>query len=92
MRNSRVVSVTFPPKMLEQAERLAREENRTMSELLREAFRCYQRRRQAWREIFAYGEAKARELGISSEEDVVRMIHEFRARQRRAKPREPRRA
>lgn len=92
MRNSRVLSVTFPPEMLKQAEALAKQENRTMSELLREAFRCYRRQRQAWREIFAYGEAKARELGITTEEDVVRMVHEFRAREGRAKPRDPRRA
>jgi hypothetical protein len=74
--------------MLEQAEGLAREENRTMSELMREAFRCYRRQRQAWQEIFAYGEAKAKELGIRSEQDVVRMIHQFRRQQRQ--PRETR--
>ena len=32
----------MPPDMGKQAERLARKENRTMSELMREAFRRYQ--------------------------------------------------
>jgi len=42
MRNARVYSITMPPEMAKQAERLARKENRTMSELMREALRRYQ--------------------------------------------------
>ena len=84
MRNSKVVSISLPTEMLEAAERMAKEENRTMSELVREALRAYQRERTAWREIFAYGEANARRLGIKSEEDVVRTVRESRRQ-----PREP---
>lgn len=42
MRTTRVYSITMPPEMARQAERLAKKENRTMSELMREAFRRYQ--------------------------------------------------
>ena len=42
MRNTRVYSITMPPEMARQAERLAQKENRSMSELMREAFRRYQ--------------------------------------------------
>ncbi len=42
MRNTKVYSITMPPEMAKQAERLARKENRTMSELMREALRRYQ--------------------------------------------------
>ncbi len=42
MRTSKVYSITMPPEMGRRAERLARKENRTMSELMREAFRRYQ--------------------------------------------------
>jgi predicted DNA-binding protein len=42
MRTSRVYSITMPPEMGKQAERLAKKENRTMSELMRAAFRRYQ--------------------------------------------------
>jgi Arc/MetJ-type ribon-helix-helix transcriptional regulator len=41
MRTTKVFSITMPPSMAKQAERLARKENRTMSELMREAFRRY---------------------------------------------------
>jgi CopG family transcriptional regulator/antitoxin EndoAI len=43
MRSTRVVSITLPPPLFEQALALAKLENRTMSELLREALRRYQR-------------------------------------------------
>ena len=42
MRNTKVYSITMPPEMAKQAERLARRENRTMSELMREALRRYE--------------------------------------------------
>ena len=77
MRNSKVVSITLPPNMAAEAEELAKQEKRTMSELMREAFRRYQRQRE-WDEANAYGRAKAKEKGIT-EADVVRLIKEFRA-------------
>jgi Arc/MetJ-type ribon-helix-helix transcriptional regulator len=77
MRNSKVVSITLPPNMAAEAEDMAKREKRTMSELMREAFRRYQRQRE-WDEANAYGRAKAKEKGIS-EADVVRLIKEFRA-------------
>lgn len=42
MRTTKVYSITMPPDMAKQAERLAKKENRTMSELMREALRRYQ--------------------------------------------------
>ena len=38
----------MPPEMAQQAERLAKKENRTMSELMREAFRRYQQPPAVW--------------------------------------------
>ena len=43
MRTTKVYSITMPPEMAKQAERMAKRENRTMSELVREALRRYQR-------------------------------------------------
>jgi len=42
MRTTKVYSITMPPDMAKQAEALAKKENRTMSELMREALRRYQ--------------------------------------------------
>jgi CopG family transcriptional regulator / antitoxin EndoAI len=79
MRNSKVVSITLPPEMAAEAEQLAKEEKRSMSELMREAFRRYKRQRE-WDQANAYGRTRSRELGIT-EADVVRLIREFRAKE-----------
>jgi hypothetical protein len=45
MRTYKTVSVTFPPALFSRATAIAEEEHRSMSELLREAFRVYDRLR-----------------------------------------------
>lgn len=52
--------------------KLARDENRTKSELLREAFRVYEWKRD-WAKIRAWGQEIAKKMGIKSEEDVERI-------------------
>jgi predicted transcriptional regulator len=83
MRTAKVVSITMPPEMLSRAVALAKRENRTMSELVREAVRQYERLRW-WEETNAYGRARAQALGIH-EEDVDRVIHAFR-KDKRSRP------
>jgi len=80
MRTTRTLSITLPPEMLSRVEKLARKENRTMSELVREALRYYERQRW-WQEVNAYGRKRAEALGIG-EDDVDALIHEFRAEKR----------
>jgi len=71
--------------MLTRAEKLARKENRTMSELMREALRHYERA-QWWTGMNAYGRAKARELGLTEADAVaaVKAVRKARAQTRRA--------
>jgi CopG family transcriptional regulator / antitoxin EndoAI len=76
MRTSRTLSITLPPEMLSRAEELARKENRTMSELVREALRHYERS-QWWSGMNALGRAKAEELGLN-EADVVSAVKAVR--------------
>lgn len=64
---------------LKEAEKLAKEENRTRSELIREALRRYVAEREL-RRLQLYGMKKAKELGLK-EEDVQRLIDEYRAEQ-----------
>jgi predicted transcriptional regulator len=63
--------------MLTRAEPLARKEHRTMSELVREALRQYERKTW-WDEMNAYGRTTGQAAGIKSEEDVVDAIHAMR--------------
>ncbi len=77
MRTTKVTSLSLPPKLLREAERLARREGRTKSELLREALRRYLADSR-WRELQEFGRPQARKLGIE-ESDVERLVAEYRA-------------
>jgi len=63
--------------MVEQIEKIAKEENMTKSELFREALREYLKKKR-WEKIREYGAKRAAELGIR-EEDVERLIDEYRS-------------
>ena len=80
MRTTAPISITLPAEMLKRAKRLAQIENRTMSELMREAYREYERKRR-WDEVNDYGREKAAALGIT-EKDVPRIVKEWRKEQR----------
>jgi metal-responsive CopG/Arc/MetJ family transcriptional regulator len=80
MRTTRVVSITLPPALFEQAHALAKAENRTMSELVREALRRYNFERDM-AEIQAHMVSIADQTGVHTEEDVVRVVKEFRREQ-----------
>jgi CopG family transcriptional regulator / antitoxin EndoAI len=90
MRTTKVLSITLPEPMLALAKERAKKENRTMSELVREALRRYE-----WtewlKEVQAYGEERAIAAGILTEEDVARVIHEARAERRAEALRDTRR-
>jgi predicted transcriptional regulator len=77
MRTTKTLSVTLPPEMLTRAEKLAKRENRTMSELVREALRQYERQ-QWWDQMNVYGRRTAEAAGIKTEDDIVDAIHAMR--------------
>jgi len=77
MRPSRTVTISLPPELARRAERAARAEGRTRSELYREALRQYLDRRDRWDRVLAAGEEAARRLGIR-EEDAAAAVREAR--------------
>ena len=81
-RRSRVFTISMPPEMAQAAEFLAKKENRTMSELMREAFRAYEERQvaQFFDEMGEY--AKSRPLSEYTEGDIPRLVKEVRAQMR----------
>ena len=83
MRTTKTLSVTLPPEMLTRAEELAKKEHRTMSELVREALRQYERK-SWWDEMNAYGRSKTAEQGLT-EADVVAAVKEVRKERREHK-------
>ena len=75
-RTTRVISISIPPEMTSQIDRLAKNESRTRSELLREALRRYLEE-QTWKKIFNYGRMKARTLEITAKE-TEEIVDEYR--------------
>lgn len=78
MRGTKTWSITLPTELGREAEKVAKEEKRTKNDLVREAIRRYLEARQL-RKLQAYGAKKARDLGISSEDDVNRLVHGYRS-------------
>ncbi len=77
MRTTQTWTVSLPPKLIKEAERVAKEEDRTKSELVREALRMYIEERR-WRKLQRETAIKAQALGIKTEQDVDRLVHSVR--------------
>jgi metal-responsive CopG/Arc/MetJ family transcriptional regulator len=80
MRTAKNVSITLPSSMLADAERIAKREGRTKSELFREALRRYVEQ-QEWTAIDTFGRRQAKALNVKPQ-DVSRIIHDWRRQQR----------
>jgi CopG family transcriptional regulator/antitoxin EndoAI len=76
MATTRVRSLSLPSDLVREAERLAKQEGRTRTEVLREALRRYAEERR-WRGLQRYGAGRARKAGLS-EADVDTAIQGFR--------------
>jgi predicted transcriptional regulator len=76
---TRTFTVSFPPDLADQVERLAKKESRTTSELFREAFRAYraERIRVAFDELHEL--AKAGGGKEYTEDEIERFVDEDRA-------------
>lgn len=81
-RSSKVLTVSLPQEMFKKAEKIAKNENRTRSELFREALRQYIASRERWQQIRSWGDEIAKEYGVQSEEDVERIIDEIRSKKK----------
>lgn len=77
MSAPRTVTISLPPGLAREVDRVARAERRSRSELLREAFRQYVRRLEHWDQIFTSGSAAVRRAH-ATESDVMRAVKERR--------------
>ncbi len=77
MRNTKLITISILPELLEKLNDLAQEESRTRSELLREALRRYIGEKEG-EHLRRYGRAKAKALNLKAG-DVERLVDEYRA-------------
>jgi len=78
------VNISFQEDLLGQIDRIAQNEARTRSELIREAARIYIERKRKWESIFAYGESLSSKYKFT-EKDINNEIQKYREEKSRKK-------
>lgn len=79
-RVTKTLTVSLPPKVFEEVERLAKAEKKTKSELFRNMLDVYEDNidDKRWRKLRRLGSETAKKLNITSEADIERLVHEAR--------------
>jgi len=79
-RKSKTFTISLPPETAEVVDKLASKENKNKSQLFREMIAFYDEMvaEREWQELRRYGSQRAKEMGIKSEKDIERIIHEVR--------------
>ena len=78
MRATKLIMISLPAEQLDETQRVARQEDRSRSELIREARRQYLASRR-WQRLRGWGAETADRLGLKSEDDLQRLLDKVRA-------------
>lgn len=71
-------NIALPSNLVARMDRVAANEYRNRSELVREAVRIYLEDKLEWNDIFEFGKEAGKKAGIRNEEDVNRIVQEYR--------------
>lgn len=79
-RITKTMTVSLPPRLYDEVEKLAKVEGKTKSELIRDMIHVYEDSldEKRWRRLRRLGQATARRMNITSEADIERLVHEAR--------------
>jgi|HubBroStandDraft_4_1064222.scaffolds.fasta_scaffold1465877_2 metal-responsive CopG/Arc/MetJ family transcriptional regulator len=75
------VTITMPADLLDETQKAARQQDRSVSEFVQAAVRRYLVSNEEWRALLERTQAHGRAMGITSEEDVERLSDEWRREQ-----------
>jgi metal-responsive CopG/Arc/MetJ family transcriptional regulator len=78
MRTTKPITVSLPADLVRETQRVAREESRTRSDLIRDALQQYLTSRR-WRRLRQWGAETADRLGLKTEADLQRLLAGVRA-------------
>ncbi|MEK7165305.1 MAG: ribbon-helix-helix domain-containing protein [Patescibacteria group bacterium] len=79
---TQTLNIALPIDLLKKVDLVAKKEYRNRSELIREALRVYLEDKSEWEEIFKLGEKVMQEMGIKDEDEISRMVYEYRHKQK----------
>lgn len=71
-------NISLPVDLVKRVDIVAKNEYRNRSELIKEALRTYIYSNQTWNNLFDYGSKMGRKAGITSEDDVLKTIADYR--------------
>lgn len=75
---TQMFNIALPKPLVMKIDEVARREYRNRSEFIREAVRVYLEDRNEWDELFAFGSRQAKKARARSEQDVDRIVANFR--------------
>ena len=75
---TQTLNIALPRDLVKKVDEVARREYRNRSELIRQALNSYIEKRTRWEIILAEGKEYGKKMGIKSEEDVNRIVREYR--------------
>ena len=73
MRTTKPITVSLPADLVRETQRVAKEESRTRSDLIRDALQQYLTSRR-WRRLRQWGAETADRLGLKTEADLQRLL------------------
>lgn len=76
--NTQTLNISLPRDLVKRVDQAAKNEYRNRSELIREALRVYLTDKKDWYDLLDYGKKVGKKMGIKSEEDVNKIVYEFR--------------
>ena len=82
MRTTKPITVSLPADLVRETQRVAKEESRTRSDLIRDALQQYLTSRR-WRRLRQWGAETADRLGLKTEADLQRLLDQVRAERRK---------
>jgi metal-responsive CopG/Arc/MetJ family transcriptional regulator len=79
-RITKTLTVSLPPQIYKEIEKLAKIERKTKSELFRDMVNVYEDYldEKRWKRLRRLGKATAKKFDITSERDIERLVHESR--------------
>ena len=78
MRTTKPITISLPTDMLRETERIAKEEVRTRTDVIRDALNQYVASRR-WRRLRQWGAQTAERLELKTEEDLQNLLDRVRA-------------
>ncbi len=84
-RTTKIVNFSLPPEIYKEVEELARQRETSRSQVLREALKRYIASERRWQQLRKWGEETKGRLGMKDEDDVERIIYDYREEESRSK-------